>query len=393
MEMSPSYVPPIRPFTLSSKTSRSPFRRKDQTPPGPLDMQVLQSAANNALNQQKLPTIPTDTIEEESLSSLTPMDTADVSTLKPKLPLKTINNPYSKLNSTPLVESAKPESATNTSKHDRAHMSNSSSLPPIPNTTTTASIEKDTTDTTPTTNTAEFVELSQEDLQLVEQAFATQDEQQAWIEVPQKPTKAPPIKSKNVSQETDNNPFSPLLSDDDDTQSSNGTAKTSSNMKNMTNAKTTTVVYEPNNIKTNQPSTTTAKPPPSNHQPKSLPVLTKGRPTAGICGGKITRNSHTNLSEALIKVANYKPVIETPEGSNQSDEMELDEPHTQNHHRTPIKKILLPNHHQIRTQDTKTRLLFDGLLTSRSSIPFKFTFGLFRTTKRPKTTPGSTSST
>jgi hypothetical protein len=323
-EMSPSKIPPIRPFTLSSKTSRSPFRRKDQTSPGPLDMQALHSAANNALIQQNLPTIPTEINEEDSSSSVTQMDTADVSTLKPKLPLKTINNPYSKLHRTPLDDSVKPESATNLNKHDRANKSNSSSSPPILNTTTTASTNEDTTASTPTTKTAEFEELSQEDLELVEQAFATQDEQQAWIEVPQKPTKATQFQSKNSPHKTDNNPFSPLRSDDDDTQSSTGTTKTSSNPKTTSSDNTTTVSIEPNNINTNQPSTS-AKPPPTNHQSNLRPITTKGHPTAGRGGGKITRNSHTNLSEALRTVATSKPVLENP---NQSDEMELDDPHT-----------------------------------------------------------------
>jgi hypothetical protein len=44
--------------------------------------------------------MPTSTIEEESAASLSPMDTADVSTIKSKILPKTINNPYSKKGTT-----------------------------------------------------------------------------------------------------------------------------------------------------------------------------------------------------------------------------------------------------------------------------------------------------
>jgi hypothetical protein len=92
IEKPSSNIPPIEPFTLGSNYNpRSPFRRRT-----PLDMRQLQTATNAASNQQNLPVLPTSNNEEESSTSLSPMDTADVSTLNLKLLPKIVNNPYCK---------------------------------------------------------------------------------------------------------------------------------------------------------------------------------------------------------------------------------------------------------------------------------------------------------
>jgi hypothetical protein len=175
-------------------------------------MRSLQTATTTASNQCNIPTIPTDINADESSASLTPMDTADVSTAMPKLRPKTINNPYSKQRKPSIQDSSTAGKMPDPNKQERTNEPTTSLSSSVQNATTNVSISNEAYLTT--TQTAEFEELSQEDIWLVEKAIATQDLQNTWTEVPQKSTKTPQTPTRKATKPKDNNPYSPLRSDD-----------------------------------------------------------------------------------------------------------------------------------------------------------------------------------
>jgi hypothetical protein len=234
-------IPPIVPFILGSGQSpRSPFRRK--TPPytAPLDMTSLQTAANNAISLNDIPTIPTTTNDDESSASLTSMDTADVSTAIKLLP-KSLLNPYSKKGK----NKQQPESST---LHQTTRRTTNKEVLPSspPSTNTLTEYDASTlpvTKGTPlgkgdrlkpktieqpqvidlTRKEAEFQELTQEELRIIYQAILTQE--QEWIEVESKSQKVPTTPLINPSPQINTNRYS-VLQDDDENMEENSDSTT-----------------------------------------------------------------------------------------------------------------------------------------------------------------------
>jgi hypothetical protein len=230
MEMPSSNIPPIEPFTLGSNNSpKSPSRRRT-----PLDMRQLQTATKAASNQQNLPVLPTSINEEESSTSLSPMDTADVSTINLKLLPKPVNNPYSKQakKASPALKTpistttykdqkctndcttslSKSITTTTVNKSTDILPTAATTTPPkqvVENNGTTGSID-DNDKITPLKQNQEFQELSQDELQLVNIAIAEHEQTSGWTEVPTKPTKGPYTPERKEAKPVHNNPYCPL---------------------------------------------------------------------------------------------------------------------------------------------------------------------------------------
>jgi hypothetical protein len=319
MEVSSPQVPPIRPFILGQNTPiRSLFRRKTSPTNDPLD---IQAAAQIVSNQQNLPVLPTTINEDDSSASKTPMDIADVSTAKLNLLPKTTTNPYSKqgnirkdTTSTVATQNIDEQNCTN----------NSNTLPSssIYSTTTDNSINTIPSATTTDSKVTEFQELSQDDLRLVEQAI-DDHEKDTWTEVPHKSTKVPQTPTPKVTKPIDTNPYSPLRSDDEDSQKTNQPRHDSSTSITSTINidKPMITVHENTKPTRSTPSVLVSKPAPT--KLKQYPT-TRNNMTAGRGGGKVTRDSQTNLTNALTTIAttNASPLPPTA----QTEEMEIDEP-------------------------------------------------------------------
>jgi hypothetical protein len=309
----PQQVPAITPFVLGKDYKPlSPHRRlirKD----GPLDMRSLQSATHTASNQVNLPTLPTEEAEDNSPTSLSPMETADVSTAIPKLMPKKTANPYSK--PTLAKTNIKSNLQTRTNRHDTS---------PLP----TTGIEISTNPNTASTNqSTEFQELSQEELQLVQKAIEEEEQQQnAWTEVPKKSSRVTFTPDRPVKKSIVNNPFNPLQSDDEDTDDTN-TKAPPTNYNHQTTLNSTTNKNQTNDEFAKASETESPKASTSQQRPttKKQPAFDQKK-QAGRGGGKIVRDSQANLTNSLTALATTKQTPPTNTPTNNNVNMELDDP-------------------------------------------------------------------
>jgi putative lipoic acid-binding regulatory protein len=312
------------------------------------------------INNTNLPVLPTTINEEESSTSLSPRDTADVSTQQLKLLPKPISNPYSKKEKKTTLDQNTHRVPTTQNDKQITNESNTSSLSSnqtkqnhnstneLPTATmtphltdptsrskssqkpsTTAQscerINNNETSTNTTILNTEFEELSQDDLQLVNRAIAEHAETNNWIEVPTKPSKGTYTPVRTKTKADSNNQYSALQSDDDDTK--NSTEDMEVQKLNHQPVSTTVITNLQNTNKENPGQTRITSPPRHKSQTQSNKKSSSGHQiTAGRGGGKIQRDSQSNLTKSLVAVATAP--ADNATSTDEPEDMELDEPKT-----------------------------------------------------------------
>jgi hypothetical protein len=385
-------VPPIEPFVLGrSPHQSSPFRRKSPTN-GPLDMRSLQTATRNASNETNIPVLPTTTNDEDSSHSLSPMDTADVSTSKPKLLPKTSLNPYSKHGITKPAD----QSVLDQSNSDSRRYTHQSNVHFSPNTeindTNVLSTNNSHQDTVQPGQSIEFQELSQDDLKLVNQAISEQEEKNKWIEVPHKSPRRTYSPDRTDLKPNQNNPYGPLQSDDEETQATNTSSieidndKLQNETKDVTSKTTTrSIVQTPTSLR------------PTISKNKSS--IDRNKSTAGRGGGKITRDSQTNLTTSLTQIATATTTPEIGKPPTNTADMDIDTPPSNSTSASNPKPPSYPNpSSNLKPPPNFTQRGSNSTSLNRAvNQPLKYTFKkyfyvLIQTKKIPKTLRDSTSS-
>lgn len=223
--------PHLPTFTLGAGQRKSPYGTNPSPPTnqqtGLIDMSSMSAATSNLSNEPpQIPTTTTDDLSTDTSSKLSPMETGDVSTSKSSLKPKSRSNPFG--------SNVQPhETSTPETPYPDQHIPRTTNSLNVTKTltdpTVSSSISSNSTSTTAATTLdstpansnnqkkSEFEELTQEEIEIINQEIEKQNQQDQWQPVNNKHT----IKHKNQTERTmnneSNNRFS-VLDDDIDQQ-------------------------------------------------------------------------------------------------------------------------------------------------------------------------------